>query len=181
MPLAWATCSSSCLAAADMMPGPRWTKASWWALGVAAALALLAFVLVAQPTLADPSRAPEGRHVAWAYCHVPNGSTQDMREVIASQIERFAPGFRDCILDQHTMHAMQMEVYNPNYVGGDVIGGVTDAWQLFSRPAGFFHPYATPNPRIFLCSASTPPGGGVHGMCGHHAAKLVLKRVKREK
>lgn len=137
------------------------------------------FVLVAQPTLADPSRAPQGRHVAWAYCHTPSGSTRDMREIINAQIERFAPGFRDCILAQHTMNSAEMEAYNANYIGGDVVGGVTDLTQLFTRPAGLFQPYATPNRKIFLCSASTPPGGGVHGMCGYWAAECVMKRVRR--
>ncbi|MEZ0388343.1 MAG: phytoene desaturase family protein, partial [Verrucomicrobium sp.] len=137
------------------------------------------FVLVSQPTLADPSRAPKGKHVAWAYCHVPNGSTRDQLEVINAKIERFAPGFRDCIEATATLNTRQIETYNPNYVGGDVVGGVTDWKQLFSRPAGLFHPYATPHPKIFLCSASTPPGGGVHGMCGYWAAECVAKKVKR--
>ena len=134
------------------------------------------FVLVAQPTVADPSRAPAGKHVAWAYCHVPPGSTESQEDTIAAHIERFAPGFRDCILATHTLNAAQMEAYNPNYLGGDVIGGVTDLGQLYTRPAGLFHPHATPNPRLFLCSASTPPGGGVHGMCGYWAAQEVLRK-----
>lgn len=137
------------------------------------------FVLVAQPSVHDATRAPAGRHVAWAYCHVPAGSTVDRTEIITAQIERFAPGFRDCILAQHTMNCADMEAYNPNYIGGDVIGGVTDWRQLFTRPVGLWSPYATPNPKIFLCSASTPPGGGVHGMCGYWAAECVMKR--REK
>lgn len=133
------------------------------------------FVLVAQPSIHDATRAPEGRHVAWAYCHVPAGSTVDRLEVINRQIERFAPGFQDCILTRHTMTCADMEAYNPNYIGGDVIGGITDWRQLYTRPVGLLNPYATPNPRIFLCSASTPPGGGVHGMCGYWAAESVLK------
>lgn len=137
------------------------------------------FILLSQPTLQDPSRAPAGKHIAWAYCHVPAGSTKDMLETMNAQIERFAPGFRDCILAQHTMNCAQMEAYNPNYIGGDVIGGVTDIWQVFTRPAGLIQPYATPNPRVFICSASTPPGGGVHGMCGYWAARCVMKRVRR--
>lgn len=137
------------------------------------------FILVNQPTLDDPSRAPAGKHIAWAYCHVPAGSTTDMLEVMNEQIERFAPGFRDCVLAQHTMNCAQMEDYNANYIGGDVVGGVNDLWQLFTRPAGLIQPYATPNRRVFLCSASTPPGGGVHGMCGYHAAQCVMKRVTR--
>jgi phytoene dehydrogenase-like protein len=137
------------------------------------------FVLVAQPTLDDASRAPQGKHVAWAYCHVPAGSTANMLETINAQIERFAPGFGDCILGHHVMNTAAMEAYNPNYIGGDVIGGVTDWRQLFTRPAGLWWPYATPNPRVFICSASTPPGGGVHGMCGYWAAECVMKRVRR--
>jgi phytoene dehydrogenase-like protein len=137
------------------------------------------FVLVSQPTIHDPSRAPAGKHVAWAYCHVPSRSTTDMLDTINTQIERFAPGFRDCILAQHTMNCADIEAHNPNYIGGDVIGGVTDWRQLFTRPAGLIQPYATPNPRVFICSASTPPGGGVHGMCGYWAARCVLKRVRR--
>ena len=134
------------------------------------------FVLVAQPSVSDPTRAPKGRHVGWAYCHVPNGSTVSRLDIINSQIERFAPGFRDCILASHTMNCVEMEDYNANYIGGDIIGGITDWRQLYSRPVGVRDPYATPNPRIFLCSASTPPGGGVHGMCGFWAAKSVLRR-----
>jgi phytoene dehydrogenase-like protein len=136
------------------------------------------FVLVAQPTVQDATRAPEGKHVAWAYCHVPAGSTVDMLETINAQIERYAPGFRDCVLAHHVMNPAAMEAYNPNYIGGDVIGGVTDWRQLFTRPAGLLAPYATPNPRVFICSASTPPGGGVHGMCGYHAARCVMRRVR---
>jgi phytoene dehydrogenase-like protein len=137
------------------------------------------FVLLAQPSIHDATRAPAGKHVAWAYCHVPAGSTEDRLEIINKQIERFAPGFRDCIMAHHTMNCAEMEAYNPNYIGGDVIGGITDWRQLFTRPVGMFNPYATPNSKIFLCSASTPPGGGVHGMCGYWAAESVVKRVKR--
>nr|WP_218280007.1 hypothetical protein [Verrucomicrobium spinosum] len=136
------------------------------------------FVLVSQPSMLDSSRAPAGRHVAWAYCHVPHGSTDDRLEVITRQIERFAPGFRDCIVATATLNTSQMESYNPNYIGGDVVGGITDWRQLFTRPASLFQPYATPHPKIYLCSASTPPGGGVHGMCGYWAAECVLKRVR---
>lgn len=136
------------------------------------------FVLVAQPTIHDPSRAPAGKHIAWAYCHVPAGSSEDMLETITRQIEHYAPGFRDCVITQHTMSAPQMEAYNANYIGGDVIGGVTDWKQLYTRPVGLFNPYATPNPKVFICSASTPPGGGVHGMCGYWAAECVRKRIK---
>lgn len=136
------------------------------------------FVLVAQPTISDPTRAPAGRHVAWAYCHVPHGSTVDRLEIITRQIERFAPGFRDCITASATMNTQAMEAYNANYIGGDVVGGITDWRQLFTRPAGLLQPYATPHPQIYLCSASTPPGGGVHGMCGYWAAECALKRSR---
>ena len=134
------------------------------------------FAIVAQPSLLDPTRAPRGQHVAWAYCHVPNGSNVDRREAITAQIERFAPGFRDCILATHTMNCAELEAYNANNVGGDVVGGVTDWRQLFTRPVARWSPYTTPNDRVFICSASTPPGGGVHGMCGYWAAEAVIKR-----
>jgi len=135
------------------------------------------FVLVAQPTVQDPTRAPAGKHIAWAYCHVPNGSALDKSQIIQAQIERFARGFSDVILAKHTMNTTAMEAYNHNYIGGDVIGGVTDWRQLFTRPVGLLDPYATPNPKVYICSASTPPGGGVHGMCGYWAAEAVLQRM----
>lgn len=135
------------------------------------------FVLVVQPSLFDSSRAPAGKHTAWAYCHVPNGSTVDMTAAIEGQIERFAPGFRDRMLARHAMNAAQMEQYNPNYVGGDINSGVQDIFQHFTRPAVRLSPYTTPNPRIFLCSSATPPGGGVHGMCGYWAAHAALRRL----
>ncbi len=134
------------------------------------------FVLVAQPSLCDPARAPAGKHTLWAYCHVPSGSTVDMRERIENQIERFAPGFRDTILAAHTSNCAEVETHNPNYHGGDIIGGVTDWRQLLTRPVARWNPWATPNPRLYLCSASTPPAGGVHGMCGAHAVRAVLAR-----
>ena len=133
------------------------------------------FVLLAQHSLFDPSRAPDGRHTVWAYCHVPNGSPVDMTERIIDQIERFAPGLRDRILARHTMGPMELEDYNANYVGGDINGGRQDLFQLFTRPTLRLDPYSTPDPAIFLCSSSTPPGGGVHGMCGHLAAKSALR------
>ena len=136
------------------------------------------FIILAQPTIVDPSRAPEGRHTAWAYCHVPNGSTMDMRSRIEGQIERFAPGFRDCILETHTMMTSAMEEYNANYVGGDVIGGVQDLRQLYARPVARLNPYRTPAREILICSSATPPGGGVHGMCGYHAARSALRRLR---
>ncbi|ATP56859.1 FAD-dependent oxidoreductase [Pedobacter ginsengisoli] len=135
------------------------------------------FVLLAQQSLFDTSRAPEGKHTAWAYCHVPNGSVTDMTETIEKQIERFAPGFRDRILAKHTMNTAQVEAYNPNYIGGDINGGVIDLGQIFTRPALRSSPYRTSAKGLYLCSSSTPPGGGVHGMCGYHAAKCALKDV----
>jgi phytoene dehydrogenase-like protein len=133
------------------------------------------FVLVAQPTIFDPGRAPAGGHIAWAYCHAPNGSTFDLTAQVESQIERFAPGFRDCILARHTMNCPELERCNANLVGGDIGGGATDLWQLVARPVLSPAPYRTPVPGLYLCSASTPPGGGVHGMCGFHAAEAALR------
>jgi phytoene dehydrogenase-like protein len=134
------------------------------------------FVLLSQPTLFDPSRAPTGRHTAWAYCHVPNGSTVDMAGRIEAQVERFAPGFRDRILARHIMAPSDFESYNPNYIGGDINGGAQDIRQLFTRPVARLVPYSTPMPGLYLCSSSTPPGGGVHGLCGYHAARAALRR-----
>jgi phytoene dehydrogenase-like protein len=139
------------------------------------------FVLLAQPSLFDPTRAPQGQHTAWAYCHVPNGSTFDMTARIEKQIERFAPGFRDCILARHTMNCAVMEHKNANLVGGDINGGAADLWQLLARPVLSPNPYRTPMPGIYLCSSSTPPGGGVHGMCGFHAAEAVLRDCFQDK
>ncbi len=139
------------------------------------------FVLLAQQSLFDPSRAPEGKQTAWAYCHVPNGSEKDMSADIEKQVERFAPGFRGLILKRHTMNAVQMEEYNSNYVGGDINGGIMDLGQLFTRPALRFSPYKTSTKGIYICSSSTPPGGGVHGMCGYHAARRALKDVFNKK
>jgi phytoene dehydrogenase-like protein len=135
------------------------------------------YVLLAQPTICDPSRAPAGKHTAWAYCHVPSGSPVDMTARIEAQIERFAPGFRDLVLARATLSAPEMEAYNPNYVGGDISGGRMDLGQLFTRPVPRLVPYSTPDPRLFLCSSSTPPGGGVHGMCGYYAARAALRRL----
>ncbi|OGO33789.1 MAG: FAD-dependent oxidoreductase [Chloroflexi bacterium RBG_16_57_11] len=137
------------------------------------------YVLVAQHTLFDPARAPDNHHTAWVYCHVPNGSQLDMTEAIEAQIEHFAPGFCRRVLAFKTRNAVQMEVYNPNYVGGDINTGVQDMWQQFTRPAVRLDPYSTPLKRIFLCSSATPPGGGVHGMCGYFAAQSALKRLLR--
>jgi phytoene dehydrogenase-like protein len=134
------------------------------------------YVLVVQPSLFDPTRAPSGQHTAWAYCHVPNGCVQDATDLIESQIERFAPGFKGCILARHVMNPAQLERYNPNLVGGDVGGGAQKLSQLFARPVLRINPYTTPIPGVYLCSASTPPGGGVHGMCGYYAARSAMNR-----
>jgi phytoene dehydrogenase-like protein len=135
------------------------------------------FVLVAQPTLFDPTRAPEGKHVLWAYCHVPNGSAFDMSERIDAQIERFAPGFRDCILARHVSTPATLESMDANLLGGDIAGGALSLRQMILRPT--LRGYATGTRNLYLCSASTPPGGGVHGMCGYHAAQLALRQMKR--
>jgi phytoene dehydrogenase-like protein len=132
------------------------------------------FVLLTQPSLFDPSRAPEGKHTAWAYCHVPNGSKFDMLERLESQIERFAPGFRDCILARAVFRPADLEANDANLIGGDIVGGACDFWQMLFRPT--WRQYATSARDIYICSASTPPGGGVHGMCGYNAAKLALAR-----
>jgi phytoene dehydrogenase-like protein len=134
------------------------------------------FVLAAQHSLFDPTRATEGRHTLWGYCHVPQGSETDMTSRVESQIERFAPGFRDIILARHTLSTADFERYNPNCVGGDITGGVADARQMLFRPARPWDPYSTPNDTLFICSASTPPGAGVHGMCGYFAARSVLRK-----
>jgi phytoene dehydrogenase-like protein len=135
------------------------------------------YVLLAQQSLFDDTRAPEGKHTAWAYCHVPNGSTKDMTAVIEQQVERFAPGFKDLILGRHTMNTSEVEAYNPNYIGGDINGGVIDLAQLFTRPALRSSPYRTSAKGLYICSSSTPPGGGVHGMCGYHAARQALNDI----
>jgi phytoene dehydrogenase-like protein len=135
------------------------------------------YVLVTQPSLFDDSRAPSGKHTGWAYCHVPHGSMVDMTEAIENQIERFAPGFRDCILARHAMSTHDLQRYNANYIGGDINGGVQNIWQLFTRPVPRLNPYTTPLSNLFICSSSTPPGGGVHGMCGYHAAQTTLQRL----
>jgi len=138
------------------------------------------YVLLAQQSLFDPTRAPEGRHTAWAYSHVPNGSAVDMTERIETQVERFAPGFRERILARSALGPADMERYNANYVGGDINAGAATLSQLFTRPVARVSPYTTPLPGVFLCSASTPPGGGVHGMCGYHAARAALRQISGE-
>jgi phytoene dehydrogenase-like protein len=136
------------------------------------------FVLLAQQSLFDETRAPEGKHTVWAYCHVPNGSTFDMTERIESQIERFAPGFRDRILAKNVLGPADLERINPNLVGGDINGGVMDLRQLFTRPMPRLNPYSTPAKGLYICSSSTPPGGGVHGMCGYLAARVALRYLR---
>jgi len=135
------------------------------------------FLILCQQSQFDPTRAPLGQHTGYAYCHVPHGSTLDRTDVIEAQIERFAPGFRDRILARHTMTAGDFERHNPNYRGGAITGGVADALQLFNRPVTRLDPYSTPNPRLFICSAATPPGGGVHGQGGYWAAQSALRRL----
>jgi phytoene dehydrogenase-like protein len=136
------------------------------------------FVLVAQQSLFDHSRAPAGKHTGWAYCHVPNGCTVDMTETIEAQIERFAPGFRETILARHTLSPARYQEYNANFIGGDIGGGANTLKQFLFRPFMRWDPYTTPNARLFICSSSTPPGGGVHGMCGYWAARSVLKKLR---
>jgi phytoene dehydrogenase-like protein len=135
------------------------------------------FVLLAQPSLFDPTRAPSGHHTAWGYCHVPNGSTVDMTDRIEAQVERFAPGFRERIVARHVMAPRDFQSYNANYIGGDINGGAQDLRQLFTRPVARIVPYSTPLPWLYLCSSSTPPGGGVHGLCGYHAARAALRHL----
>lgn len=135
------------------------------------------YVLVAQQSLFDDTRAPQGKHTLWAYCHVPHGSTRDMTEIIENQIERYAPGFRDVILARHTMNTAQIQTYNPNYIGGDINGGIQDLLQLFTRPVARISPYSTPDDKLYIASSSVPPGGGVHGMGGYFAAREVLKTL----
>jgi phytoene dehydrogenase-like protein len=138
------------------------------------AIAERPFVIVAQPSLFDSTRAPQGKHVAWVYCHVPNGSDVDMTTRIEAQLERFAPGFRDCVLARHVSSPALLESMDANLVGGDINGGQLSLRQFLFRPA--LGNYSTGTPNLYLCSASTPPGGGVHGMCGYHAALAALRK-----
>jgi phytoene dehydrogenase-like protein len=133
------------------------------------------FVIFTQPTLFDPSRAPAGQHIAWGYCHVPNGYDGNMTEAIERQVERFAPGFRDCILARQAMGPAELENHNANLIGGDIGGGAPTIDQLFFRPT--MRLYRTPLKGMYLCSSSTPPGPGVHGLCGFFAAELALKNA----
>lgn len=136
------------------------------------------YMVTAQQSLFDPSRAPENKHTFWGYCHVPNGSTVDMTAAMEAQIERFAPGFKDLVIERHVMDPAAMERHDPNFIGGDINGGASDLRQLFTRPVASIDPYSTPAEGIFMCSSSTPPGGGVHGMCGYNAARSVLKHLR---
>jgi phytoene dehydrogenase-like protein len=138
------------------------------------------YVLLVQQSQFDPTRAPEGKHTGYAYCHVPPGSSADLTDVVEHQVERFAPGFRDRILARHATRTADFERQNPNYVGGAITGGVADVPQAFARPVARLDPYATPNRRVYICSASSPPGGGVHGMCGYHAARSALRRLEKQ-
>ena len=135
------------------------------------------FVLFVQASNFDGTRAPEGKQTGWAYCHVPEGSTRDMTDVIERQVERFAPGFRDRVLARHVMNTADLERYNRNDIGGSIAGGSANLMQMLIRPAPRIDPYSTPNPHFYLCSASTPPGGGVHGMCGYRAARSALRHL----
>jgi phytoene dehydrogenase-like protein len=137
------------------------------------------FVILGQPSLFDPARAPEGKHVVWAYCHVPNGCDADLSARIENQIERFAPGFRELVLARHALPPAELERRNPNLLGGDIGGGANDLLQFFRRPVFSLSPYNTPLKGVYLCSASTPPGGGVHGLCGYHAARAVIRDAQR--
>lgn len=174
-PVPWA--NPACRSAGTLHVGGRWDE-------VTLALDELntgrhpqrPFVLVAQPSLVDDGRAPAGQHALWAYCGVPAGSDVDMSERIDAQIERFAPGFRDLVLDRHVRTAAGYQAYNPSYLGGDISGGATTVDQLVLRPAPRWDPYSTPAPGVFLCSSSTPPGAGVHGMCGYQAALSALRK-----
>ncbi len=133
------------------------------------------YVIFVQPTVVDGARAPAGKHIGWAYCHVPNGSRHDCTDAIEAQVERFAPGFRDLVIGRHVMDTAAVERHDANYVGGDINGGSGDLRQLVTRPVVSPRPWVTPRPGLYLCSSSTPPGGGVHGMCGLHAARAVLR------
>jgi phytoene dehydrogenase-like protein len=134
------------------------------------------YVLLAQQSLFDDSRTPDNKHTLWAYCHVPSGSERDMTQLIENQIERYAPGFRDVVDSRATMNCSDLQHYNPNYIGGDINGGLQDITQLFNRPVSLINPYSMPAKGYYFASSSTPPGGGVHGMCGFHAAKQILKK-----
>jgi len=173
-PIPWK--STDCLRAATVHLGGSMAELATSEAAMAnGAITERPFVLLAQPTLFDPSRAPAGKHIAWAYCHIPNGSTFNMLPRIEAQIERFAPGFRDCVLAQRASSPADLQSMDANLVGGDISGGASDFRQFLFRPT--WRQYATSDRRIYLCSSSTPPGGGVHGMCGYNAAQLALRRL----
>jgi phytoene dehydrogenase-like protein len=155
--------------------------AAWEAAVATGRLGDRPFLIVVQASRFDTSRAPAGKHTAWAYCHVPHGSAVDMTAAIEAQLERFAPGFRDLVLARATKNAAEIEAYDANYVGGDINGGIQDWRQLIFRPDVRWDPYRTPVDGLYLCSSSTPPGGGVHGMCGSHAARSALRRIGRHR
>jgi phytoene dehydrogenase-like protein len=179
-PIPWT--ANSCAAAGTVHVGGSFEEvAASEAAACAGRVPMRPFVIVAQQSMFDPVRAPRGRQAAWGYCHVPNGCPIDMTDRIEQQIERFAPGFRDLILCRRITPPRALEAANPNLVGGDISGGANHLRQLVFRPAVRWNPYATPNPRLFLCSASTPPGGGVHGMCGAGAALSALATVLASK
>ncbi len=173
-PIPW-TAAECCRAATVHLGGTMAEIAAAEATVAAGGHPARPYVLVAQQSLFDPSRAPDGKHTVWAYCHVPNGSPVDMTDPIESQIERFAPGFRDRIIARSAMGPGEIERHNANYVGGDINGGIQDLRQLFTRPVARLIPYSTPLENVYICSSSTPPGGGVHGMCGYHAARAALR------
>jgi phytoene dehydrogenase-like protein len=175
-PIPWQ--SPECASAATVHLGGTWEEIATSESEVArGAHPEKPFVILVQQSLFDPTRAPEGKHTAWAYCHVPNGSTVDMTAAIESQIERFAPDFRDVVLHRTVRYPADFERENANLVGGDIGGGATDPRQLLTRPFAKFDPYATSDRQIFICSSSTPPAGGVHGMCGYWAAHSALRKV----
>ena len=175
-PIPWSDPATARAATVHLGGSAREIAASEDAVG-RGRIARVPFVLLVQPTLADPTRAPAGKHVAWAYCHVPNDAPDDMTAAIEAQVERFAPGFRDLVLARAVKSAPAMEAYDANYVGGDINGGIGDWRQLLFRPVVRWNPYTTPDPAIFLCSSSTPPGGGVHGMSGRHASRAANRRL----
>lgn len=176
-PIPWK--AAECLRAATVHVGGNWTDIATSEAAVAnGRFAESPFILVSQPTLFDSTRAPEGRHIAWTYCHVPNGSTENMLDRLERQMERFAPGFRDCVLARHVFSPAGMESMDANLVGGDINGGVLDIRQFLFRPS--WRQYRTSAEDIFLCSSSTAPGGGVHGMCGYHAARVALASLGKD-
>ncbi len=175
-PIPWAA-GECCRAATVHLGGTMEEIAASEAAVAAGRPAERPFILLSQPTLFDPSRAPAGQHIAWAYCHIPNGSTYNMLDRVEAQIERFAPGFRDCVLARRVFSPADLEAMDANLVGGDISGGAVDFRQFLFRPT--WRQYATSMQGMYLCSSSTPPGGGVHGMCGYNAAKLALRQLKR--